>query len=69
MVVARAGTTIDHARTDRYCDRRRYVPGFIRRPLFQQLGRDVLGVLLMALENLQAGLQQALELAHCWRTG
>src|SRR5487761_2117176 len=35
--------------------------GVIRCPLFQR-GGDVLGMLLMALENLQAGLQQALQL-------
>ena len=33
--------------------------GIMRGPLFQRRG-DVFGMLLMALENLQAGLQQAL---------
>ena len=33
--------------------------GIMRDPLFQRRG-DVFGMLLMALENLQAGLQQAL---------
>src|SRR5215471_14828191 len=35
--------------------------------LLFQVGRDVLGVLLVALENLQAGLQQTFELAVAGR--
>src|SRR3954452_15344633 len=59
MVAARAGTTIDKKTTASAIEARR--PGFITHSLFQ-LGGDVLGVLLMTLEDLQAGLQQALEL-------